>query len=75
MCEETNIVCMSDNTSIKEFREILKNQMLQKHVTAVKYKWDKTPWEAMGNEKNKVYASQLLKLVIWMFIVLLTLLF
>ena len=29
----------------------------------------------MGNEKNKVYASQLLKLVIWMFIVLLTLLF
>ena len=34
---------MSDNTSIKEFREILKNQMLQKHVTTVKYKWDKTP--------------------------------
>lgn len=28
----------------------------------------------MGNEKNKVYARQLLKLVMWMFIVLLTLL-
>lgn len=67
---------MSDNTSIKEFREILENQMLQwqKHVTTVKSKWDKTPWEAMGNEKNKVYARQLLKLVMCMFIVLLTLL-
>ena len=29
----------------------------------------------MGYEKIKVYASQLLKLVMWMFIVLLTLLF
>lgn len=36
---------MSANTSIKEFREILKNQLLQwqKHVTTVKCKWDKTP--------------------------------